>query len=72
MVPDAGLLAKRTPEPWTDPRGRPLFPLEFPNIQVDPGVFVPTQGSYLIWKYLYREGIGRTSGVSTSAVAAGC
>ena len=58
VVPDAGLLAKRTPEPWTDPRGRPLFPLEFPNIQVDPGVFVPTQGSYLIWKYLYREGIG--------------
>jgi cyclopropane fatty-acyl-phospholipid synthase-like methyltransferase len=25
---------------------------------VDPGVFVPTQGSFLTWKYLYREGIG--------------
>jgi tRNA G37 N-methylase Trm5 len=22
-------------------------------------VFVPTQGSYLVWKYLFREGIGR-------------
>jgi cyclopropane fatty-acyl-phospholipid synthase-like methyltransferase len=25
---------------------------------VDEGVFVPTQGSFLAWKYLYREGIG--------------
>jgi S-methylmethionine-dependent homocysteine/selenocysteine methylase len=43
---------------WTDARGRPAFPLDFPDIVVDPGVFVPTQGSFLIWKYLYREGIG--------------
>jgi len=47
-----------TPGPWTDPRGRPLFPLEFPDLYVDPGVFVPTQGSFLIWKYLFREGVG--------------
>jgi len=45
-------------EPWGDPRGRVLFPLELPDIQVDPGVFVPTQGSFLIWKYFFREGIG--------------
>jgi SAM-dependent methyltransferase len=29
-----------------------------PELTVDPGVFVPTQGSFLTWKYLYREGIG--------------
>jgi S-methylmethionine-dependent homocysteine/selenocysteine methylase/SAM-dependent methyltransferase len=43
---------------WKDARGRNLFPLEVPDIAVEPGVFVPTQGSLLIWKYLYREGIG--------------
>lgn len=54
---DAVSAAPRPPE-WTDPRGRPLFPLPFPDIQVEPGVFVPTQGSFLIWKYLFREGVG--------------
>jgi S-methylmethionine-dependent homocysteine/selenocysteine methylase/SAM-dependent methyltransferase len=43
---------------WTDARGREMFPLDFPEISCDPGVFEPTQGSFLIWKYLYREGIG--------------
>lgn len=46
------------PESWTDARLRPLFPLEFPALMVEPGVFVPTQGSFLLWKYLFREGIG--------------
>ena len=45
--------------PWTDARGSSLFPLDFPDILCEPGVFVPTQGSYLVWKYLFREGIGR-------------
>jgi S-methylmethionine-dependent homocysteine/selenocysteine methylase/SAM-dependent methyltransferase len=44
--------------PWADPRGRLLFPLAFPDIHVDPGVFAPTQGSFLIWKYLFRENVG--------------
>jgi S-methylmethionine-dependent homocysteine/selenocysteine methylase/SAM-dependent methyltransferase len=48
----------RAPEHWTDTRGRPLFPLEFPDLTVEDGVFVPTQGSFLVWKYLFREGIG--------------
>jgi S-methylmethionine-dependent homocysteine/selenocysteine methylase/SAM-dependent methyltransferase len=43
---------------WIDPRGREMFPLDFPDLTTDPGVFAPTQGSFLIWKYLYREGIG--------------
>lgn len=46
------------PPSWADPRGREMFPLDMPEIEVDQGVFVPTQGSFLIWKYLYREGIG--------------
>jgi S-methylmethionine-dependent homocysteine/selenocysteine methylase/SAM-dependent methyltransferase len=45
-------------KPWTDARGRRLFPLDFPDVTVEPGVFVPTQASLLIWKYLHREGIG--------------
>ncbi len=43
---------------WRDTNGRNLFPLPLPEIAVDPNVFVPTQGSYLIWKYLYSSGIG--------------
>ena len=41
-----------------DARGRQMFPLDFPDITVENGVFVPTQGSFMVWKYLYREGIG--------------
>ena len=43
---------------WTDARGRPMFPLDFPDITVEPGVFVPTQGSFMVWKHLYQEAIG--------------
>jgi len=43
---------------WSDPRGRPMFPLDFPDLTMEDGVFVPTQGSFMVWKYLYREGIG--------------
>lgn len=44
--------------PWLDSAGRSLFPLQFPDLQVDEGVFVPTQGSFLIWKYLFSQRIG--------------
>jgi S-methylmethionine-dependent homocysteine/selenocysteine methylase/SAM-dependent methyltransferase len=56
-----GATAARDAEPpprWTDPRGRELFPVDFPELAVEPGVFAPTQTSLLTWKYLYREGIG--------------
>jgi S-methylmethionine-dependent homocysteine/selenocysteine methylase/SAM-dependent methyltransferase len=43
---------------WTDARGRLMYPLDFPDITVEPGVFVPTQGSLTVWKYLYREAVG--------------
>jgi S-methylmethionine-dependent homocysteine/selenocysteine methylase/SAM-dependent methyltransferase len=45
-------------QPWLDARGRSLFPLSFPQLTVDPGVFVPTQGSFLIWKHLFETGLG--------------
>jgi S-methylmethionine-dependent homocysteine/selenocysteine methylase/SAM-dependent methyltransferase len=43
---------------WRDARGREMFPLDFPDVTCEPGVFAPTQGSFMVWKYLYREGIG--------------
>jgi S-methylmethionine-dependent homocysteine/selenocysteine methylase/SAM-dependent methyltransferase len=54
---DDGLPART----WVDDRGRPLYPLPFPEIVVDPGVFVPTQGSFLVWKHLFRTGVGEGS-----------
>ena len=43
---------------WTDRRGRPLYPLPFPDLVCDPGVFVPSGASFLAWRHLAREGIG--------------
>jgi SAM-dependent methyltransferase len=47
------------PQPWTDEQGRSLYPLPLPTLVVDPGVFQPTQGSFLVWKHLHRSGVGR-------------
>ena len=54
--------------PWLDEQGRPLFPLPFPDLVVDPGVFVPTQGSFLVWKHLFRTG----AGVDARCLDVGC
>jgi S-methylmethionine-dependent homocysteine/selenocysteine methylase/SAM-dependent methyltransferase len=43
---------------WTDRRGRPLYPLAFPDLVCDPGVFVPSGASFLAWRHLAREGVG--------------
>lgn len=43
---------------WRDARGRQLYPLRLPQMAVDPGVFMPTQGSYLVWKFLFTHAIG--------------
>jgi S-methylmethionine-dependent homocysteine/selenocysteine methylase/trans-aconitate methyltransferase len=62
--PDAGLPlapeqpARRAVARWTDERGRDLFPLPFPDLICEPGVFVPTQGSFLAWRHLFRTGAG--------------
>jgi SAM-dependent methyltransferase len=49
------------PRPWVDDEGRPLYPLPFPEIVCEPGVFVPTVGSLLLWKHLAatRAGAGK-------------
>jgi SAM-dependent methyltransferase len=46
-------------EPLADAAGRPLFPLPFPELVIEQGVFVPTQGSYLCWKHLFGSGVGQ-------------
>jgi S-methylmethionine-dependent homocysteine/selenocysteine methylase/SAM-dependent methyltransferase len=48
----------RTVERWADGAGRDLFPLPFPDLILEPGVFVPTQGSLLVWRHLFREQVG--------------
>ena len=50
--------AQQTRMRWTDSRGRNLFPLEFPDIIVEPGVQTPTQADLLVWSHLYRHGLG--------------
>jgi len=58
-VKTAASEARHRPAPrWSDARGRNMYPLDFPDITVEPGVFVPTQGSMTVWKYLYQEGVG--------------
>jgi S-methylmethionine-dependent homocysteine/selenocysteine methylase/SAM-dependent methyltransferase len=46
------------PADWRDRRGRTLFPLKFPDLVCEPGVFAPREGSFLAWRYLFAEGIG--------------
>ena len=43
---------------WTDRRGRDVYPLALPDLGADPGVALPGDGSLMIWRYLYEEGIG--------------
>lgn len=50
--------AAESPTRWTDPRGRSLYPLPFPDLLVEGGVFVPTEGSFLVWKHLLAHEIG--------------
>ena len=49
------------PERWLDERGADLFPLPLPELSIESGVFVPTHGSFLVWKHLFqtRAGAGR-------------
>jgi len=46
------------PQPWLDEEGRTLFPLQFPEIVCEPGVFVPTVGSLAVWKQVARHRVG--------------
>jgi release factor glutamine methyltransferase len=42
---------------WTDETGRQLPP-PFADLRLDPDVFEPTEGSFLIWKHLFRSSAG--------------
>jgi S-methylmethionine-dependent homocysteine/selenocysteine methylase/SAM-dependent methyltransferase len=68
-VPYGDELDVETPAaPWLDEQRRTLFPLPFPELVVDPGVFVPTQGSFLVWKHLFQTGAGH----GATCVDVGC
>lgn len=49
---------RATTSRWRDAHGRSLFPLAFPDISLRDDVFVPTQGSFLVWRHLFRERVG--------------
>jgi S-methylmethionine-dependent homocysteine/selenocysteine methylase len=53
-----GSPAQKAARPWTDDRDRRLYPLPIPELVCEPGVFVPTHGSFLVWKHLFQHGIG--------------
>jgi S-methylmethionine-dependent homocysteine/selenocysteine methylase/SAM-dependent methyltransferase len=55
---EAAAAAPASASSWADNRGRELYPLDFPDLVCDPGVFVPGAASFLAWRYLAREGIG--------------
>jgi S-methylmethionine-dependent homocysteine/selenocysteine methylase/SAM-dependent methyltransferase len=57
-------------EPWRDEAGRIVQPLPFPELTVDPGVFVPTTGSYLVWKTIFDRRLG--DGLACLDVGCGC
>ncbi len=46
-------------EDWVDEQGRTMYPMALPELVCEREVFVPTQGSYLLWKMLYNSGTGR-------------
>ena len=56
LRPSETTLPRSMPEPWLDDDGTDLFPLPLPDLTLEPGVFVPTQGSFLVWKHLFRDG----------------
>ncbi len=70
-LPEPSTRQSRSPVAgWKDEHGRTLFPLPFPDLTVEPGVFVPTQGSYLLWKHLHRTAVGQ--GARCLDVGCGC
>jgi S-methylmethionine-dependent homocysteine/selenocysteine methylase/SAM-dependent methyltransferase len=47
------------PAPWLDAHDRALYPLDFPDLISHDDVCMPSQGSLLIWRHLFRERAGR-------------
>ncbi len=69
MTLEMGHSAK-LPHQWVDEQARDLYPLPFPEIVVDPGVFRPTQGSFLLWKHLFSHNVG--AGQRCIDIGCGC
>ena len=65
--------SRRRPAPcpsrWLDERGADLFPLPLPELTIESGVFVPTQGSFLVWKHLFQT---RASAPGMRCLDVGC
>jgi S-methylmethionine-dependent homocysteine/selenocysteine methylase/SAM-dependent methyltransferase len=70
VLGNGGLAIEPDVRPWLDGQGRPVYPLPFPELTIDSGVFVPTQGSFLVWKHLFETGAG--GGKSCLDVGCGC
>src|SRR3954454_20494229 len=51
--PAPDVAAAIAPKPGLEAAARRRFTREMPEIVCEPGVFVPTQGSYLVWKHLF-------------------
>jgi S-methylmethionine-dependent homocysteine/selenocysteine methylase/SAM-dependent methyltransferase len=49
---------RRGGTPWTDARGRTLFPLPLPDLVAEGTTATPTQGSFLVWQHLFKQGVG--------------
>jgi homocysteine S-methyltransferase len=58
--PAGELPPRRAPQggPWTDRRGRPLYPLPFPDLVCEPGVAAPGAASFMTWRSLHAERVG--------------
>jgi S-methylmethionine-dependent homocysteine/selenocysteine methylase len=64
------VLPRTLPAPWVDDHGRDLYPLPLPSLAIEEGVFVPTHGSFLVWKHLFRAREG--DGMRCLDVGCGC
>jgi S-methylmethionine-dependent homocysteine/selenocysteine methylase/SAM-dependent methyltransferase len=53
-----GPATQTPPGTWTDRRGRVLYPIPFPDLVCEEGVFPPRAPSFLAWRYLQAEAIG--------------
>ena len=63
--------SRGVPEAWLDDRGAGLFPLPLPDLTIESGVFVPTQGSFLrLEAPLPARARATACAASTSAAAA--
>ncbi len=44
--------------PWSDARGRTLYPLPLPDLVAEGTTATPNQGSFLVWQHLFAHGVG--------------